>query len=157
MVRRVEPDDWQAYREVRLAALRDAPTAFGSTYEQARELPEAEWRRRLGSGVGFLVYAPDGRPIGIAGGYVNPENGLPGLLAMWVGPSARGQGVAAELVEAVAGWAKGTGADRIQLWVTETNDTARRLYERLGFTYNGEQCRLPSHPDLIQLRMERPF
>lgn len=158
IIRRVAPDDWRPYREVRLAALQDTPTAYGATYEQALELPDAEWRRRLETGVGFLAYDTDDtdeHAIGMAGGWINPETGVPGLLAMWVSPAARGRGVAAGLAEAVAGWAKSTGADRIQLWVTETNHPAIRLYQRLGYTFNGEQTRLPSHPDLIQLRMER--
>ena len=34
MVRTATANDWQALREIRLKALRDAPNAFGSTYAE---------------------------------------------------------------------------------------------------------------------------
>ena len=34
LVRETVAGDWQALRDIRLEALRDAPTAFGSTYER---------------------------------------------------------------------------------------------------------------------------
>ena len=37
-------DDWAALRDVRLHALRDAPTAFGSSYEAESVLDDAGWR-----------------------------------------------------------------------------------------------------------------
>jgi ribosomal protein S18 acetylase RimI-like enzyme len=50
-----------------------------------------------------------------------------------VDPRARGQGIAARLVEAAAGWLEAHGAPRIMLWTAEKNGPAQRLFERLGF------------------------
>lgn len=158
-LRRLEPDDWAEMRDIRLAALQDAPTAFGSTYAREIAFTEADWRKRLTNpeAVTFLAdHAEFGDgPIGIAGGYVNPDTALPELVAMWVRPDARGRGAAVELVEAVVTWAKSLGVDRIQLWVAESNPAALKLYQRCGFTLTGERGELPHNESITELRMVR--
>jgi hypothetical protein len=47
LVRETVMDDWQALRDIRLEALRDAPTAFGSVYEREVLRAEAHWRDRI--------------------------------------------------------------------------------------------------------------
>ena len=59
------------------------------------------------------------------------------LVAMWVLPDHRGTGVAQALVEAVVGWAREDGAERVLLSVVDTNEVGRRLYERMGFALTG--------------------
>jgi GNAT superfamily N-acetyltransferase len=61
------------------------------------------------------------------------------------------------LITAVAGWARARGALALHLWVTESNNPARRLYERSGFTPTGERQPLPSNPDLAEIGMTRPL
>ncbi|WP_202806001.1 GNAT family N-acetyltransferase [Actinopolymorpha alba] len=156
-IRRIGPDDWQVLRDIRLAALREAPSAFGSTYAREAAFGEAEWRDRLAARRTFLAYVPGlgAGPVGISGGYVD-EDSPPGeveLVSMWVSPTARGHGVAAPLVEAVLGWARDEGAQTVHLWVTVGNDRARRLYERCGFILTGEKAPLPSDPSLSELGM----
>ena len=55
VIQRLAAADWAAFRAVRLAALRDAPEAFGSTATNAGKLDEAEWRRRLEQRAVFLA------------------------------------------------------------------------------------------------------
>jgi GNAT superfamily N-acetyltransferase len=156
-VRRIGADDWPSMREIRLAALQDAPQAFASTYEREAAFAEADWRRRTASGANFLAYAPGlgPEPAGIAGGYAaGPDTAE--LVAMWVRPHARGHRIGEALIEAVVGWARAELLGRVHLWVSETNDPARRLYERFGFTATGERQPLPSHPELTELAMARP-
>jgi ribosomal protein S18 acetylase RimI-like enzyme len=76
---------------------------------------------------------------------------------MWVRPDARGRGVAGALVNAATGWAKARGHDSMYLWVAESNTSARRLYERHGFTATGQRQPLPSHPEQPEIRMLRPL
>ncbi len=47
--------------------------------------------------------------------------------------SARGQGIATQLLEAAATWLEEHGAPRVMLWTAEKNTGARKLFERLGF------------------------
>jgi len=144
------PDDWRLVRDVRLAALRDAPTAFESTYEREIAFGEADWRRRFGPrSVTFLAYLPEASPAGMAGG-LEDQASVVELVAMWVAPAARGRGVGEALVDAVSGWAKPRD---LHLWVTEGNAPARALYERCGFVPTGEREPLTSYPSLWEVGM----
>jgi hypothetical protein len=64
LVREAVTDDWQALRDIRLAAVRDAPYAFGSTYEREAAFAEADWLRRIANGGSFLAYLPEVSGLG---------------------------------------------------------------------------------------------
>jgi ribosomal protein S18 acetylase RimI-like enzyme len=63
--------------------------------------------------------------------------------------------VNADLVDAVLGWARQSGASTVELWVTRGNDAAVRLYEAHGFLPTGHHQPLPSDPCKDELRMRR--
>lgn len=155
-IREIDADGWEAMRDIRLAALRDAPDAFASSYEREAGFAEADWRRRTTRGGSFLAYARElgTAPVGIAGGY-EAEPGVAELISMWVSPQARGRGVGQALVEAVVGWARAEGMPRVHLWVAEDNGHARLLYERHGFRPTGERQPLPSNARVTEIGMER--
>ena len=154
-VREISADDWELMRDVRLAALAEAPDAFGSTYAREVVFGEEQWRGRISDrSVTFFAYTdPVASPAGLAGVYV--EDGVADLVSMWVRPGFRGLAIGEALVEAAASWAKARDFRTLYLWVTDTNDAARRLYERCGFTATGEQQPLPSNPALTEIRMSR--
>ena len=157
LVRETVTGDWQALRDIRLEALRDAPTAFGSTYEHEAQRGEAHWRDRISRGGTFLGYLPDlgaSEPAGLIGGYQEDPVTVK-LVSMYVRPRARGRGVGEALVAAVIKWAGKRNAATVHLWVTETNAPARALYERCGFALTGEQQPLPSDPSLGEVAMSR--
>jgi GNAT superfamily N-acetyltransferase len=156
LVREITAGDWELMRGVRLAALSEAPYAFGSTYAREVAFTEEMWRGRVNErSVTFFAHedSADSAPAGLAGVYV--EDGDPDLVSMWVRPSARGLGVGKVLVEAAASWAKQNDFGALFLWVTESNAPARRLYERCGFLPTGERQPLPSDPALQEIRMSR--
>jgi GNAT superfamily N-acetyltransferase len=97
-VRRLTEHDWQVWREVRLAALRDSPDAFYSTLEQEQAYDEAKWRDLVKPAWGVKVVSlADDSPVGAVGAYVSEEvEGAVELFGMWVSPAARGTGVSAE-------------------------------------------------------------
>jgi GNAT superfamily N-acetyltransferase len=156
-VRTVAGGDWELMRDVRLAALQDAPDAFGSTYAREALFTEEQWRGRINArSVTFFAYVTGiGEPAGLAGVYV--DDGVADLVSMWVRPAARGRGVGGALVSATADWAKDRGHGALYLWVTEANAPARRLYERYGFTATGERQPLPSNPAVTEIRMRLPL
>jgi GNAT superfamily N-acetyltransferase len=143
---RVTEEDWRDLKQIRLAALGEAPGAFGSTLCRERDLDEDHWRAWARSAGMFIARA--GSPVGMAAGVPGRIDAERKLVAMWVDPGWRGRGVAAELMSAVIGWAGAEGAERVMLWVAQGNDSARRFYGRRGFEFTGNSKPLPSNPVL---------
>src|SRR5690242_20294266 len=157
LVRATALDDWQAMRDIRLQALRDAPDAFGSTHAREVAFESAEWHRRATRDGSFFAFIPGlAEPAGLAGGY-EEEPGVTELVSMFVRPQARGHGVGEALIDAVTAWARNRNATSVHLWVSETNKPAIRLYERCGFTVTPERQPLPSNPALGEIGMTRPL
>jgi GNAT superfamily N-acetyltransferase len=147
-VRRTTPDDWETLRDVRLRALRDAPWAFGSTYEREAAFGEADWRRVAGEAT-FLA-----GDAGMAGGFVNGPR-LVRLWGMWIDPAARGRGLAEQLVDAVDAWATSIGATELELAVSERATAAQAAYARMGFELRPERELLQAGGELYTRRMVR--
>ncbi|BDM69620.1 N-acetyltransferase [Streptomyces nigrescens] len=133
-------DDWTVWRELRLAALTDAPSAFGSRLAdwQGEGDREERWRGRLSiPGSHHLVAVLDGKPVGMISGVPGPHSGVVELISMWVSKDARGQGVGDHLLRAVERWARQTRAAALHLAVMPGNAPAFALYRRNGFHDTG--------------------
>ncbi len=155
----VGPDGWARWREVRLAALTDAPQAFSSRLEEWEGAAEERWRARL-AGVALNLLALDGdRTVGMVSATAADPGGVVELLSTWVDPGSRSQGVGDLLLAGVIGWATGRGADRVILSVLDGNGPAAGLYHRHGFreTWRGEDRpgEIPMGRPLVELREAR--
>lgn len=140
-IRVLTPDDWAAWRPLRLAALGDAPHAFASRLADWTGDADAEerWRGRLAiPGSRNVLAVLDGHGVGMTSGVPTSHAGTVELISMWVAPEARGRGVGDELVGDVERWARSTGATVLQLSVAEGNAEAEVLYLRHGFRFTGE-------------------
>ena len=139
--------DAAAYRDLRLAALRDSPEAFGSTFERESVQPLAWFRDRLGKGPVFGALRSS-ELVGTAGfvrreGEKEKHKGL--LWGMYVRPDARNGGIGRQLLEAVIDHAR-RQVEVIQLSVVSSNEQAQRLYACLGFVgYGVEKHSLKHH------------
>ncbi len=142
LVRKVTAADTAAYRALRLAGLREAPTAFGSSYEVESQEDLAEFEGRIARShiVGAWVR---GELIGVAGYYrltgtktLHRGN----IWGVYVAPAARGRGIARTLVEAVLAHAR-TEVQQVHLSVVTDNAAALRLYTGLRFTTYGTEPR----------------
>ncbi|MFN2465215.1 MAG: N-acetyltransferase family protein [Candidatus Dormibacteria bacterium] len=160
-IRRIAPSDAELLRKVRVRAITDSPSAFGSTLAETEARTFSWWQARAlqtstGHDDAIFFAEADGAVVGIAGGYIDwKEQSAPQLISMWVDPARRQEGIGRRLVERVAAWAAAGGHSRLQLWVTETNTVAISLYERLGFMHLPDRQPLPSAPTLMELKMER--
>jgi ribosomal protein S18 acetylase RimI-like enzyme len=148
------------FKDIRLRALQDAPTAFSSTYAEESKLTDADWVKRAAQwssekSVSYL--AMDAHiPCGIASGMLDQADATHAhLLSMWVAPTHRRQGVGRTLVEAVVTWARAQNAQTLHLLVTSNNDTAIKFYQRLGFALIGRTETYANDPALLNYEMRR--
>ncbi|MEE4299399.1 MAG: GNAT family N-acetyltransferase [Pseudomonadales bacterium] len=138
LIRSFLPSEWTLYRDTRLAALHDAPDAFGSTFAQNRTYDDAVWRARL-EGLdpkadNPLLALVDDAVGGMAWITIKAERpDTAQLFQMWVAPEHRGRGVGRGLLAAAIDWARLNGARTVELGVTVGASPARRLYESAGF------------------------
>lgn len=157
-LRAVSADDWRVWRTIRLAALTDAPGAFGSHRQEWVDASADRWRDRLSipGAVNLLAVDVDHHtPVGMATA-IPEKNSIDRaeLISMWVEPAVRGRGVASALITAIADWAKGIGMSTLTLSVMPDNVAARRTYEKNGFTVAvGPRDPLPSgRRELVMVR-----
>jgi ribosomal protein S18 acetylase RimI-like enzyme len=154
VVRRVVPDEWQSFREIRLAALADAPLAFVTTLEQASQYDEQHWRSQASGGATMLAWRDD-RPVGLGAAYV--PDGAAHLVMMWVEPGSRGTGVVEALIDSVVAWARERELPEVRLWVVEGNERAERAYARYGFVRTGGTQPVPGRPEHLEHEMAYPL
>jgi ribosomal protein S18 acetylase RimI-like enzyme len=137
-LREVTTEDWPLWREVRLAALTDAPQSFKARLVDWHHGGEQRWRSRLEMPDGYNIVAfIKGRAVGVASG-VPGGHGISELRSVWVSPDARGRGVGDRLIAAVEAWARRSDAKTLRLAVLPGNEAAIALYRRHGFVATGE-------------------
>jgi GNAT superfamily N-acetyltransferase len=154
VLRRLGPDDWPAWRDVRLAALAESPDAFASSLTRERAYAEKDWRDWLDPARGLKAVADDG--AGLVGAWVPADrDGAVELYSMWVHPRWRGRGVGDLLVGEVVDWAAENGHAVVDLWVAEGNEVAEQLYRRHGFRMTGESQPHPGRDGVLEHVMTR--
>lgn len=73
VVRRAILGDEPVLRALRLQALRDAPEAFGSTYDRELARTTEDWQRWLAPAATFILEA-NGEPRGLVAGVPDPRD-----------------------------------------------------------------------------------
>lgn len=140
-VRRLAPRDADAFRALRLEALRLAPAAFGAALADEEHKPLSWFGERLDSSAIFAAEGGGGGLIGMLGQHRDPmhkRRHIGYLWGMYVREEARGQGLGAALIQAAIAHARAE-VSVLQIMVGEGNPGARRLYERAGFAVYGRE------------------
>jgi ribosomal protein S18 acetylase RimI-like enzyme len=155
LIRPTAASDWPALKATRLAALLDAPTAFGASHASAVRFSDADWQQRAISTPQrtFFLAFDEEQAIGLAAQVV-AGNGECHLIAMWVQSAYRGLAVAQGLVEAVKQCAVDNGHPRLVLDVAPENARAAAFYQKQGFVFLPEWEALESHPHIQVQKME---
>src|SRR5574341_503107 len=140
-IRALTPDDVQAYRVLRMRALRDHPEAFSASYEEVSQRTVEQMAGYLGSPPEnqiVLGALRDGDLVGMA--MLNRYEGLKIrhraiIGGMYVTPEMRGQKVGRALLEEIIRRARMMpDLEELVLAVTVGNAEARSLYLSVGFT-----------------------
>jgi GNAT superfamily N-acetyltransferase len=146
------------FKEIRLRALQESPTAFGSTYARESQFPDSEWVARAirwngERGIGYLALE-DSAPCGIAGALLDTQDETKAqLISMWTAPAHRDRGVGRLLVEGIIDWCRHREAQVLTLMVTSKNQAAISFYGQLGFSMTGRTEPYPNDPALFEYEM----
>ena len=135
-VRLVRPHEWWELRRVRLSALGYSPHLADQLANETAA-PPSFWRDRAeraasATTTATVVAVDAGAFVGVVDGFVTPA-GTVEIGGMWVNPRRRRTGIGRDLLSAVLAWGRERGAARAGLWVGESNEAARALYESAGF------------------------
>jgi ribosomal protein S18 acetylase RimI-like enzyme len=163
-VRRIRADEWPPLRRLRLEALKDSPMAFVDQFEEALTRPDSFWQERAQRGAHsarsatFVAVGGDGF-VGMATCFVedldDDDRVSVHVVGVYVTPAYRGTGVVDALMAAVLGFAhRDLRADRIHLFVTETNGRAEAVYRRIGFVRTGATMPYPPDPSCLEYELE---
>lgn len=136
-IRRITPEDAEAYRALRIRGLWEYPEAFTSSSSEEEKRSVEEMALRLAkSNTMFWGYFDNGQ----LGGMVGLEREARAksrhkakVVGMYVAQEHAGFGVGHALFRALIEEARHEGIELLVLTVTHGNDQATRLYENLGF------------------------
>jgi RimJ/RimL family protein N-acetyltransferase len=137
-IRPLAEPDATAFRQIRLQAISDSPSAVWPTYEEEakRTVEEIEARiQRTPTQVVFGAFI-DAKLVGIAGLRREPLKQVEHKAVLWgvfISPDRRREGLARKLFSRALSFARDEGVLQIQLCVNAENERARRLYRSLGF------------------------
>jgi len=131
-----------AFRDIRLAALLQAPQAFGASHAVESAKPLSFFEERLRTS---MVWAArqNGTLVGVAclaPGMSDREKHKGFVWGVFVAPEVRGQGVSRALLTTLLTWAD-QHYEQVTLTVTATNTAALALYQQAGFDVFGREPR----------------
>ncbi|HEU0294799.1 MAG TPA: GNAT family N-acetyltransferase [Anaerolineales bacterium] len=145
-IREAALSDVEGFRELRLHALQEAPTAFSADYDVNFNQPTSYWEGRLTFDEYRTIFFADfeNKLIGMTGigRRDSPKTRHSAeIYSVYVRPEWRGLHIAEALIEACIQWAKAREVIIVKLGVTSSSTSAVRCYQRCGFTIYGTEPR----------------
>ena len=134
-VRKLENEDWKAYKALRLEALRLHADKYGSSYEENVGRSDAEWQDDLcGASQAFFGLFDGDEMVGSGGIFMKGEASKCGILiGGYIRKEYRGKGYSRLIYEARIEWARDSGLfDRLLIGHRKGNEASRRANGR-GF------------------------
>ena len=145
-IRPLTKHDASAFRQIRLLAISDAPTAVWPTYAEEAGRTETEIEDRILKTDIQVVFGAfiDMNLVGIAGLRREPLEQVRHKAVLWgvfVSPDNRRDGLARKIFGHVRSFALAQGIKQIQLCVNTENVRALHLYRSFGFKSFGTEPR----------------
>jgi ribosomal protein S18 acetylase RimI-like enzyme len=136
----------EQYRELRLHALQDSPTAFSADSQKNLSQPLSYWESRLEKDENNTTFFAEhgGQLIGMTGigrGQSAKTKHSAFIWGVYIRPEWRGLHIAERLIETCIEWAQARAVNILKLGVMTSNTSALRCYERCGFKTYGTEPR----------------
>lgn len=145
VIRVVTPADVPAFWQLRLQALQEHPSAFGSDYETSlREGPSYAERGYFEGGINrlFGAFTAEGEIVAQVGTYAETgkRSHIAHIISVYSHPDHRGYGLAQKLVQTCIDHLRSRPeVTSIRISVNATNAPALHAYRKLGFVVWGEE------------------
>ena len=156
IIQELSAQQWERYRDIRIASLKSDPDAFGGEVKKSIEETKSDWQRRFEK-VTPIVAVLDGKDCAIL--TIENLNGDFGATCWiggcWVDPIVRGKGVMRALFNYLDENAQKRNWQIQGLGVWQYNQSAIDVYLSLGFENKGEPVPRTSKPGLFYQRMIR--
>ena len=139
-IKALTPEDWRAWKKLRLESLQNAPASFGSSYLEEVNWPDSRFEDTLKTDT--IIAAFDHHElIGYVGFHrfnalKTQHRGL--VWGLYIVPEFRGKGIADTLMQSIITFAKAHVVQLHLSCVTE-NLAAIALYKKHGFTVYGTE------------------
>lgn len=134
IIRKIKKSEAQAYRRIRLEALREYPQSFGSSYEEQAELEKLYFERLIEeeSPAGAMAVAYDEEElIGICGILYSEDKKEGEIVQLYVRRGYQGRSLGRKFIEEIM--RVSPGVERFTLGVKRDNLSAVKVYREMGF------------------------
>lgn len=145
-IRKPRVDEWEKYKDIRLASLRAFPTAFSSSYEEALKDTSEDWQipiaNSLSSRGSIMLCAFEGEQmVGSSVAYWKDRaktGHVANIGGMYVRSDYQHKGIGGKLFEQLLQELRNMNRFRkIKLEVVSDNIPAYNLYKKVGFVETG--------------------
>ncbi len=144
IIRQLTESDGGIFKTLRLHALKTEPDKFSSNYERESAYTDSEWQGWLGNEINaFFGLFDNGNLIGITGIVRldrNPQATEAILVASYLLPAYRRQGLSRKLYQARLDWAASQpGLKQVRVSHRESNEASRRAHQAFGFIFSSKE------------------
>jgi ribosomal protein S18 acetylase RimI-like enzyme len=137
-IKKLKPDKWKDYRDLRLDALKNEPLAFASSYREEKNITRHEWKKRSKNAL-FAVLGD--KPIGMIVYLFNDKiktKHIAHIFGVYVKKEYRGREIGKNLIEDVLKIIEeNVNISKIRLIINPDQKAAVKIYENFGFDIVG--------------------
>jgi len=146
-IRKLDVSEFEKFRDLRIKALLDSPTAFSQFYEKYDDETDAKWRKWLEASVteekSVMLFAlEEDNAVGMAGAIFddNPKTmHVAELFGVFVDKDYRSKGISSTLMQSLFDkLIERGGITKIKLAVNNEQKAAINLYSKFGFKKVGQ-------------------
>lgn len=142
VIERVHAHDWKKYRTLKLNALLEEPTAFGTVFEEERNLTDDQWiekvsRFALSEKQRMYVAKIDDEMVAMMGVLFDERHKrrhIATIVTVYVARAQRSKGIARQLMQAALDNLRSVETiNKVKLAVNPNQTSAVNLYKSFGF------------------------